>query len=108
MLDAGGALLVIGQLVVRRFLRASLNRQPPKPKEMKMTVKGALGFTALSLLMPCVLLGLLAGCKTNQPTAAKLQHLQGYWEGELLGRHSNAHLPSKVTAPLLFATGFLV
>ena len=50
-----------------------------------MTLKTALGSTALSLLMPCLLLCLLAGCKTNEPTAAKLRRLQGYWAGELLG-----------------------
>jgi uncharacterized protein (TIGR03067 family) len=52
---------------------------------MKMNLKESLGFTALSLLMPCVLLGLQSGCTTPPPTAAKLQRLQGYWEGELLG-----------------------
>ena len=48
---------------------------------MKMTFKRAPGFTAFSLLMPCFLLGLLAGCKTNPQTAAALQRLQGTWEG---------------------------
>jgi uncharacterized protein (TIGR03067 family) len=47
---------------------------------MKMPLKGALGFT-LSLLMPCVLLCLLAACKTNPPSAAELRRLQGTWEG---------------------------
>jgi len=49
-------------------------------KKMKMTLKESLGFTVLSLLLPCVLLGLQAGCKTNPPTAAELRLLQGYWE----------------------------
>ena len=35
----------------------------------------------LSLLMPCVLFCLLAGCTTVQQTAAELQRLQGTWEG---------------------------
>ena len=48
---------------------------------MKMTLKESPGFTALSLLVPCVLLGLLAGCTANRPTASALQPLQGTWEG---------------------------
>jgi len=55
---------------------------------MKMTLRESLGFTALSLLMPCLLLGLQAGCKTNQPTAAELQRLQGTWEGVALGQET--------------------
>ena len=51
-----------------------------KPKELKITLKESVGFTVLSLLMPCLLFGLQAGCKTNSPTAAELQRLQGYWE----------------------------
>ena len=47
---------------------------------MKMPLKGAPGFTVFSLLLPCLLLGLQAGCTTNPPTAAELQRLQGYWE----------------------------
>ena len=47
---------------------------------MKMTLQESLGFTVLSLLMPCVLLCLQAGCTTRQATAAELQRLQGYWE----------------------------
>ena len=46
-----------------------------------MIFKKSLGFTVLSLLLPCLLLGLQAGCKTNPPTAAVLQRLQGTWEG---------------------------
>src|SRR5262245_44603556 len=49
---------------------------------MKMILKRALGFPALSLLMPCVLLYPQAGCTTNRPTAAELRRLQGYWEGD--------------------------
>jgi uncharacterized protein (TIGR03067 family) len=55
---------------------------------MKMTLKRALGFTMLSVLMPCLLLGLQAGCKTNPPTAAELQRLQGTWEGFALGQET--------------------
>jgi uncharacterized protein (TIGR03067 family) len=48
---------------------------------MKMILKRAIDFTALSLLMPGLLLCLLAGCQTNSPSAAALRRLQGYWEG---------------------------
>ena len=48
---------------------------------MKTTLKKTLGFTAFSLLLPCLLLGLQAGCTTNEPTASELQRLQGKWEG---------------------------
>jgi len=47
---------------------------------MKMTLKESLGFTVLSMLLLCVLLGLQAGCKTNPRTATELHRLQGYWE----------------------------
>ena len=52
---------------------------------MKMILKRAIDFTALSLLMPCVLLGLQSGCATHPPIAAELKPLQGYWEGEGAG-----------------------
>ena len=55
---------------------------------MKMTLKESLGFTVLSVLMPCLLLGLQAGCKANPPTAAELQRLQGTWEGFALGQET--------------------
>ena len=64
---------------------------------MNMTLKGAPAFTVVSLLMPCLLLGLQSGCATRPPTASELQRLspptatelqpelqslQGYWEGD--------------------------
>jgi hypothetical protein len=49
---------------------------------MNMTLKGALAFTVVSLLMPCLLLGLQAGCTTGPRTPSELQRLQGYWEGD--------------------------
>ena len=55
---------------------------------MKMTLKESLGFTVLSPLLPCLLLGLQAGCKTNPPTAAELQRLQGTWEGVALSQET--------------------
>ena len=53
---------------------------------MRMTLKESLGCTALSLLLPCLLLGLHAGCKTTPPIAAELQGLQGTWEGLALNK----------------------
>ena len=52
---------------------------------MKMIRKRALGFTALSVLLECLLLGRQADGKANPPTAAELQRLQGTWEGFALG-----------------------
>lgn len=54
---------------------------------MKMTLKESPGFTALALLLPCLLFGPQAGC-TNRPTAAALQRLQGTWEGFGMGRET--------------------
>jgi hypothetical protein len=56
-----------------------------KYQQMNITLKESLGFTVFSLLMPCLLLGLLAGCATHPPIAAELKPLQGYWEGEGAG-----------------------
>ena len=52
---------------------------------MKTTLKESPDLTVLSLLMPSLLLGLLAGCATQPPIAAELKPLQGYWEGEGAG-----------------------
>lgn len=49
---------------------------------MTITLKESLRGTVLSLIMPCVLFCLLAGCTTVQPIAAELQRLQGTWEGD--------------------------
>ncbi len=59
---------------------------------MKMTLKGALGFTALSLLIPCVLLGLQAGCTTHPPAASARQRLQGTWEGFMVGAEADGKI----------------
>lgn len=72
---------------------------------MKMTLKRVLGLTALSLLMPCVLLGLLAGCKTIQPTAAELQRLQGSWEGVLVGNEKEGKITMTITGNSLHYHG---
>ena len=55
---------------------------------MKMALKESPDFTVLSLLLTCLLLGLQAGCKTNPPTAAELQRLQGTWEGVALAQET--------------------
>ena len=52
---------------------------------MKTTLKESLVVPVLALLLPCVLLGLQAGCATHPPMAAELKPLQGYWEGEGAG-----------------------
>jgi hypothetical protein len=52
---------------------------------MEMTIKRATGFTALSVLIPWILVRLLAGCKSSSPTAGDLSGLQGYWEGGGVG-----------------------
>jgi len=49
---------------------------------MNMTNKGALPFTMVSLLMPCLLLCLQAAGTSHPATASELQRLQGYWEGD--------------------------
>ena len=64
---------------------------------MKMTLKRALGFTALALLLPCVLLGLLVGCATHPSTAARLQRLQGTWEGVLVGQEKDGKITITIT-----------
>ena len=70
---------------------------------MKMTLKQSLWFTALSRLMPCVLLGLLAGCATHPTTAAKLHRLQGTWEGVLVGQEKDGKITMTITGnSLLF------
>ena len=62
---------------------------------MKMPLKRALDFTVVSLLMPCLLLCLQAGCTTHPPIAAELQPLQGTWEGVLVG--DKAHQKITIT-----------
>jgi uncharacterized protein (TIGR03067 family) len=64
---------------------------------MKMTLKKSLGSTALSLLLPCLLLGLQAGCTTNQPTPSELQRLQGTWEGVMVGKEKDGKITIKIT-----------
>ena len=59
---------------------------------MKMILKRAPGFTALSLLVPCLLFCLQAGCITHPPPAAKLQRLQGSWEGVLVGQEKDGKI----------------
>ena len=49
---------------------------------MNRTLKGALVFTAVSMLVPCLLLGRQADEGTRSPTASELERLQGYWVGD--------------------------
>ena len=65
---------------------------------MRMILKGALGLTALSLVMPCVLSCAQATDTTNQPTAAELPHLQGTWEGVLAGQESAGKVTIQITS----------
>ena len=62
-----------------------------------MTLKGALAFIALSLLMPCVLICAQATCITNQPTAVELQLLQGTWEGVLVADAAHQKITITIT-----------
>jgi len=64
---------------------------------MKMTLKRALGFTALSLLLPCLLLSLQAGCTTHPPIASELQRLQGTWEGVMVGQEKDGKITITIT-----------
>ena len=69
---------------------------------MNMTLKGALAFTVVSLLMPCLLLCLQAGCTTRPPTASppiasELQLLQGTWEGVMVGDESHQKITITIT-----------
>jgi hypothetical protein len=59
-----------------------------RPK-MKMTLKEWLRLTVHSLLMPCLLLCLQAGCTRHAPIASELKPLQGAWEGVMLGQETN-------------------
>ena len=66
-------------------------------KIMKLILKRALGFPALSLLMPCLLLGLQTGCAIHQPTAGLRQRLQGTWEGYNFGKGPAVEFTMTVT-----------
>lgn len=80
------------------------------PADQKMTLKESPGFTALSLLLPFVLLGTQAGCTTRAPTASgelqrpqaaatdsELQRLQGTWQGVVVGDQSDAKYTVTIT-----------
>ena len=55
---------------------------------MKMKPKQSSGFTSLVLSLPCLLLGLQAGCTANRAADAALQPFQGRWEGFGLSREA--------------------
>lgn len=64
---------------------------------MKMSLKESLGFTVLSLLLPCLLLCLQPGCATHPSTAGVLQRLQGTWEGVEVGYESATKITLTIT-----------
>jgi uncharacterized protein (TIGR03067 family) len=66
-----------------------------------MTLKGTNGFMVLSLLIPCVLLGLQAGCTTHAPTTFQLQLLQGTWEGYQVGKGPAVEFTMTITGTSL-------
>jgi len=57
--------------------------------KMKMTLKELLRSTVHSLLVPCLLVCLQAGCTRHPSTASELEPLQGTWEGVILGQPSD-------------------
>jgi hypothetical protein len=66
---------------------------------MRLTLKRALGFTALSLLMPCVhISGQQAAGATNQPTSAALERLQGTWQGVMVGQESTGKITIMISS----------
>jgi uncharacterized protein (TIGR03067 family) len=70
---------------------------------MKTALGGFPGLAALSLLLPCLLLGLFAGCTDDRSADSALQSLQGTWEGFELnrkastGRYVKSESASKIT-----------
>src|SRR5580765_6300375 len=73
--------------------------------KMKMNLKESLGFTVPALLLPCFLLGLQSGCTTHPPVAAKLQRLQGSWEGVLVGAEKEGTITMTITGHSLHFHG---
>jgi uncharacterized protein (TIGR03067 family) len=68
---------------------------------MKMLLKRAVGSAALSLLLLCSLLCLQAGCATHSPTASARQHLQGTWEGVMVGQEKVGKITITITGDSL-------
>ena len=66
-----------------------------------MTLKGALAFTVVSLLMPRLFVCLQADGATHAPVAAELQPLQGKWEGVMVGDEANQKITITITTNLL-------
>ena len=56
---------------------------------MKRNPKQSPGFTSFLLLLPCLLLGLQAGCTANRPADSALRAFQGTWEGFGLSREAS-------------------
>jgi uncharacterized protein (TIGR03067 family) len=59
------------------------------------------GFTALSLFLPLLLLGLQAGCATRPPVVSELQRLQGTWEGFMAGHEADGKITVTITGSSL-------
>ena len=68
--------------------------------KMKMILKESLGFTVLTLLLPCLLRGLQSGCTTHPLTTSARQRLQGTWEGFLVGAEKNGKITMTITGTL--------
>jgi uncharacterized protein (TIGR03067 family) len=66
---------------------------------MRMILKRALGFTALSLLMPCLHISAQqAAGAANQPTNVALERLQGTWQGVLVGQESTGKITITISS----------
>ena len=64
---------------------------------MKMTINTALAITALSTLMPCVLIRAQDPSTSSKPTAEQTQPLQGLWEGVEVGREAEGKCTMTIT-----------
>ena len=71
-----------------------------------MTIKMALAFTPLSILVPWALVCAHAGT-LSASTAAELQRLQGSWEGVLEGHETEGKVSVTITGNALRFRGLL-
>jgi len=66
---------------------------------MRNILKRAVGFTALSLLMPCIHISAQqVTCATNQSNSAALERLQGTWQGVMVGHESTGKITITVSS----------
>lgn len=68
---------------------------PMKP--VRTILKRSAVFTALSLLLPCLLLGFQAGCSTRPSMAPALRPLQGTWKGAVVSEKSDDRYTLTIT-----------